>query len=189
VWHGRIKPVKPLDKVTGLNFSVNTFIVESGEHKKIIVLPTINATGGERGHMDKNPGGEGQLRDKSNEYPEHPPEPRGFSKDGKHPDPNPKVYMQRASAHEAGHAWGLDHPNCDSDVERANKRDPGRDRCYAQNAEQASSVMGFGEEMKVTKGAIDHSDFGPFIAIGQKWAADVPLRGVADQSGNKWVPA
>jgi hypothetical protein len=185
VWKGRIKPVKPIGSLSGFNCGVKVFVVDSGQHKLIHVHSTLNETGGERSNMDSDPAGDGNLRDTANQPT---PRTKGFSKDGKHPDPNPQTYNQPASAHEAGHAWGLDHPNCNHEEERKAGRDPGRDFCYAANKEQASSVMGLGKELKVTdRAGIHHDDYAPFISIAQKWGSEVPFPGL-DAKHNVWTP-
>jgi len=185
VWKGRIKPVKPIGNLSVFNCGVKVFVVESGQHKLIHVHSTINETGGERSNMDSAPGGEGNLRDTANQPTQRT---KGFSKDGRTPDPNPQTYNQTASAHEAGHAWGLDHPNCNHDAERAAGRDPGRDFCYAVNKEQASSVMGLGNELKVTdRAGMHHSDYAPFISIAEKWGSEVPFPNL-DAKHNVWTP-
>ena len=185
VWKGRIKPLKPLGSLTGFNCGVKVFVVQSGQHKTIHVHSTLNETGGERSNMDTDPRGDGNLRDTANQPT---PRTKGFSKDGRTPDKDPQTYNQPASAHEAGHAWGLDHPNCNHEEERKAGRDPGRDFCYAVNKEQASSVMGLGNELKVTdRGGMHHDDYAPFISIAQKWGSEVPFPNL-DAKHNVWTP-
>ncbi|WP_410585982.1 hypothetical protein [Amycolatopsis sp. lyj-23] len=73
---------------------------------------------------------------------------------------------QITSAHEAGHAFGLDHAN-----------GTGNDaKDYADRPEQAPDIMGLGNKIMVQsnpKGQITHNDFAPFEAIADQWRREM----------------
>ncbi|MEV6443059.1 hypothetical protein [Amycolatopsis sp. NPDC051716] len=98
----------------------------------------------------------------------HDNEPRQYSED--FPAPGGKVVHteteQIASAHEAGHAFGLDHANGTG----SDSKD------YADRPEQAPDIMGLGNKILVQsnpKGQVTHNDFAPFEAIADRWLKEL----------------
>jgi hypothetical protein len=98
----------------------------------------------------------------------HDNEPRKHSED--FPSPGGKTVHteteQITSAHEAGHAFGLDHVNGSGDASKD----------YAGRPEHAPDIMGLGNKVMVQstpKGQITHNDFAPFEAIADKWRKEL----------------
>ena len=168
-WHATIKPVHKVDGLAALRCSVKVTVVDSGEHKVIHVLPDVP---GARSRMGKKEGEDGTFREEANKENEGevPVSDARGAKAAK-----PMKVRQSGSAHEFGHAVGLDHPRCAG----------ADDRCYGLMPDEKSSVMGYGD--KINNARSGHSDFKPFIRVAKKWGEEVAFVGpLAGQ--NQWVP-
>jgi hypothetical protein len=166
-WRATIKPGKKIGELTALRCSVVATVVESGEHKVIHVLPDVP---GARSRMGKKKGEDGTFREEAN----HEREGVVPVSDARGNKAGEMKVTQSGSAHEFGHAVGLDHPVCAGDA----------DRCYGLMADEKSSVMGYGDQINQTKGG--HSDFKPFIRVAEEWGKTVFPGPLAVH--NKWSP-
>jgi len=97
--------------------------------------------------------------------------------------PVTKEVESSTTAHEVGHAIGLEHPVCKG----------GDDKCYGITMDQYEDVMGGGAKMQVLKpgagGAPAHDDFAPWEAVAKVWAAAEMLPGALDAACNTWTPS
>jgi len=167
-WKGTLKPAIPIGKRSSFQARVSVSFVESGEHTLFHIVSTAPD-----GRSSAKPG-EGTLDVDDNEMQ---------VKDKDHPVMNDKgrpagtvTNTQPPSAHEVGHAFGLDHPQGKGSD----------DKNYGKTAEERESIMGAGHKMKVVQrgGQIRHNDFAPFIEIAERWGRDVFPGSLASQ--NKW---
>ena len=171
VWSGgHIKPAAAIAGVSGFTTKTNVALVDDGEHLVFYVVPD------ELGPSNVNKE-RGQLRESANEEKQETcplyDDPSGKTR-------HEVTNTQTGSAHEFGHAIGLDHPRPD-----ASRPD---DKCnpeYGKTVEERGDIMGTGHELRVIKRAgVDHNDFGPFVSIGEKWGAEILPGALA--SHNKW---
>lgn len=170
VWSGgTIKPAKAIAGVSAFATKTNVAIVDATEHLIFYVMP--DELGRSNVGDDR-----GALREKANEEKSSTCEVFDDTSGKKH---HSQTDTQRASTHEFGHAVGLDHPRpqAGADGECA--------PAYGKTGEERGSIMGAGHERRVLKrGGVDHNDFQPHMAIGEKWGEEIlpgPLK-----AHNKW---
>ena len=155
IWSGKgkIKPTCAVPGIVAFETKVVVTVVTGGEHKLIHILPD---TPGGRSNM----GSVGAQKVDDNQ-------PKTNTRQAIDPKTNKPVQTtntQITSAHEFGHAIGLDHVRC-----------PGDDNCYGVTPEENQDVMGRGDKLQVYKrnGQVKHDDFKPFKLIAERWGKDI----------------
>ena len=168
---GTVKPSCAVGSIKSFQTQVSISVVDSGEHT---VMYVHNDVPGGRSGMSKDEK-IGNLKISDNEMK---------TKDVDHPVMDEKgrragkvTTEQATSAHEFGHAIGLEHPVCKH----------GDDICYGKTAEERRSMMGAGNKLSVIqrKGDIKHNDFEPFLRIAQRWGQEV-WKGALQGKCNNW---
>lgn len=157
---GSVKPVTKGLKVPTFATRVSVQIVDSGEH---ICFKLYGGTSGVRSNVNQTlkPGATsrtGELHIGDND-----PKPTSLE----HRDHTKVSSQQITSAHEFGHAMGLQHVRCAGDGV-----------CYGINQTEYGSIMGGGMSLApVTvgegKGAHVHDNLVPFEKIGEAWGKEV----------------
>jgi len=158
-WSGKgsVKPTCPIGGIKALQTKVVVTVVENGEHMVMYVHPP-DAEGRSNASKDQ---GFGNLKSEANKPRVN--HSQGVDSTGRHPEQI--TTTQIPSAHEFGHAIGLDHSRCPG----------GGNECYGVTAEERSDIMGAGAKLQVIKraGKVLHDDFIPFEHIAEQWAKDV----------------
>ncbi len=157
-WSGKglVKPNCPIGGIKALRTKVVVTVVESGEHMVMYIHP--NEDGRSNASKDE---GVGNLKNSANETKPHTS--KIVDPTGRHQQEI--TTNQAASAHEFGHAIGLDHSRCPG----------GADECYGVTAEERRDIMGAGNKVQVIKraGKVIHDDFRPFEHIAEYWGKDI----------------
>jgi hypothetical protein len=172
---GSVKPVTKGLKVPVFATRVSVQIVESGEH---IAFKVYGATSGVRSNVNQRmaPGATGRTGDL--QIGDNDIKPTSLE----HPDHTKVSSQQVTSAHEFGHAMGLQHVRC-----------PGDGVCYGINQAEYNSMMGGGMSLNPVavgsgKGAHVHDNLVPFEKIGEVWGKEV-FPGPLAAKLSVWGPA
>ena len=183
-WKGQVKPAQPIGKLAALQARVEVVVVESGEHAKFILVD-LKGEAARFYHHDELPedlksqtktgygllgvdANEMQTTDKNCPVMDDQGRPAGTV-----------TNKQATSAHEFGHAIGVDHPRHGSHNDACSP-------AYGITAKERESIMGAGHKMTVVKrkGKIVHNTFQPFLDIATRWGQDVFPAALAKH--NKW---
>jgi hypothetical protein len=168
---GTIKPSCAFGAIKSFQTQVSISVVDSGEHT---VMYINNEVPGGRSGVSKDKK-IGNLKISDNEMKTKDVDHQVLDERGRRAG---KVTTeQTASAHEFGHAIGLDHPVCKH----------GADICYGKTAEERRSMMGAGNKLSVIQrdGDIKHNEFEPFLRIGRRWGQEV-WKGALQAKCNNW---
>ncbi|WP_420123734.1 hypothetical protein [Nakamurella sp.] len=172
---GSVTPVTKGLKVPVFATRVSVQIVDSGEH---IAFKLYGATSGVRSHVDQRlePGATGRTG--ALQIGDNDPKPTSLE----HRDHTKVSSRQVTSAHEFGHAMGLQHVRCTGDGV-----------CYGVNQAEYDSVMGGGMSLGPVvvgagRGAKVHDNLVPFEKIGEVWGKAVFPGPLAAKLG-AWGPA
>jgi hypothetical protein len=161
-WSGKgtVKPACAIGGASSFNTKVVVTVVESGEHKLIYILKDVPNG---RSNVPGTAGQPGSMKVDNNKP--HTNQSQVVGTDGK---PAQVTTTQTTSAHEFGHAIGLQHSRCVGDGD-----------CYGVTAEERQDVMGAGNMLQVIKrgGQVKHDDFVPFERIGERWGRDIMAGG------------
>jgi hypothetical protein len=172
---GSVKPVTKGLKVPVFATRVSVQIVESGEH---IAFKLYGGTSGVRSNVNQRmePGATGRTG--ALQVGDNDLKPTSLE----HPDHTKVSSQQVTSAHEFGHAMGLQHVRCAGDGV-----------CYGVNQAEYNSMMGGGMSLNPVavgsgKGAHVHDNLVPFEKIGEVWGKEV-FPGPLAAKLSVWGPA
>jgi hypothetical protein len=166
---GNVKPPRVIGKNKSFQTKVVVTVVESGEHKLVRILSDTAEGRSRTGKV-----GEAGTWKVSDNLPKKEEDKQLIDPAG---HKQVATNQQATSAHEFGHAIGLDHVRC---------QDPNNDNCYGVTPEERRDIMGAGDQLQVIKraGKVLHDDFLPFERIGERWSKYL-LPGALAKS-NKW---
>jgi hypothetical protein len=180
IWSsGSIKPAQAIHGVSAFKTITNVAFDDDEQtaHVTFFITPE---DAGINSHVNKGTT-EGTLREKANEENKDKPEvcPDFDKKTGA--KKGDQSNTQTGSAHEFGHAVGLEHPRPTEGQDGVCA--PG----YGKTAEERGSIMGAGHDKRVVKVSKthEHNDFAPFITIGEKWGEE--LLPASLKAHNKWT--
>lgn len=172
---GSVKPVTKGLTVPAFATKVSVQLVDSGEH---ISFKVYGATANVRSNVNQRMEPGANARSGALQVGDNDLKPTSLE----HPDHSKVSSQQVTSAHEFGHAMGLQHVRCAGDGV-----------CYGVNQAEYGSIMGGGMGLDPVaigsgKGAHVHDNLVPFEKIGEVWGKEV-FPGSLAAKLSVWGPA
>ena len=172
---GSVKPVTKGLAVPAFATKVSVQLVDSGEH---ISFKVYGATANVRSNVNQRMEPGANARSGALQVGDNDLKPTSLE----HPDHSKVSSQQVTSAHEFGHAMGLQHVRCAGDGV-----------CYGVNQAEYGSIMGGGMGLDPVaigsgKGAHVHDNLVPFEKIGEVWGKEV-FPGSLAAKLSVWGPA